>query len=64
MDRAAVEHVLSAAPLRRERGGDDTAFTFYSVVMELSATPALHLTDGPPGDGHFHTVNFREVGRR
>src|SRR4051812_46272855 len=55
LTRADAEQLLASAPLCRQRGTGDGAFTFYSVVMELSGTPALHLTDGPPGQSHYRT---------
>ena len=39
--------ILRDPPLCRGTNGD-RGFTFYSVVMELSDDPVLHLTAGPP----------------
>lgn len=54
-DQAAA--VLRDPPLCRGTDGD-TGFTFYSVVMELTDAPVLHLTDGPPSDHAFATYRF------
>ena len=49
--------ILRDAPLCRGSDGD-TGFTFYSVVMELTAAPVLHLTGGPPSDHDYVTYGF------
>lgn len=69
----ALRHHLDAAPapfgadealamLRRAplcRGSDgDRGFTFYTVVMELSADPVIHLTSGPPSTHAPKTFRF------
>jgi len=54
-DEAAA--VLRDPPLCRGTDGD-TGFTFYSVVMELTDEPVLHVTDGPPADHAFATYSL------
>lgn len=54
--------ILRDPPLCRGTDGD-TGFTFYSVVMELSASPALHLTDGPPDHHDYMKYGFERVMR-
>src|SRR4051794_1782569 len=58
LTRTDVEQLLASVPLCRRRGRGDGAFTFYSVVMELSATPCLHLTDGPPSQSDYRTFRL------
>jgi len=54
---AEAASVLRDPPLCRGTDGD-TGFTFYSVVMELTDAPVLHLTAGPPSDHAFATYRF------
>jgi hypothetical protein len=48
---------LAEAPLCRGAAGD-TGFTFYTVVMELTADPTMHLTGGPPSRHGFDVHRF------
>jgi hypothetical protein len=41
--------VLAEVPLCRGSDGDP-GFTLYSAIMELSESPTLHLSAGPPSD--------------
>jgi hypothetical protein len=51
----SLGEVLTEPPLCRGSGGDP-GFTLYSAIMELSSTPVLHLTAGPPS--HHPLVAF------
>jgi isopenicillin-N N-acyltransferase like protein len=47
-----LQQFLSEPPVLRGRDGDD-GLSFYGVVMECSASPALWMTPGPPGRYEF-----------
>jgi isopenicillin-N N-acyltransferase like protein len=57
VDRRAAQAILREPPVCRPRHGTD-AFTFYSVVMELSRRPALSLSEGPPDRSDYSTYTF------
>jgi len=54
---ADVAAILRDRPLCRGADGD-TGFTFYSVVMELTDRPVLHLTSGPPNLSPYASWDF------
>ena len=54
---AAAAEFLAETPLCRGADGD-TGFTFYAIVMELTATPTMHLTSGPPSAHAFVPYRF------
>jgi hypothetical protein len=47
-----LQRLLTEPPVLRGRNGDD-GFSFYGVVMQCSASPALWMTPGPPGTYEF-----------
>jgi isopenicillin-N N-acyltransferase like protein len=48
----SLQQLLSEPPVLRGRDGDD-GFSFYGVVMECSASPALWMTPGLPSEHEF-----------
>ena len=48
----SLQQLLSEPPVLRGLNGDD-GFSFYGVVMECSASPAIWMTPGPPGTYEF-----------
>jgi isopenicillin-N N-acyltransferase-like protein len=61
----SLQQLLSEPPVLRGRNGDD-GFSFYGVVMECSATPALCMTPGTPGEHKFvhRAITSSVPGRR
>jgi hypothetical protein len=60
IDVDAATRLLGDPPVCRDDPGD-AAFTFSSMVMELTDRPVLHLADGPPSEHPYHRFELADA---